>query len=217
MIKRGNVSVRPLGTAEHRATIDTMRSNEIVSVVAHPNRPKALLFTTEGGQPIGYVTAQHSLAKEVAAGRIVVFARFTGNRDDGITIRVQVGNPGETVSKYTLEWHAKVMEHPFGVPRESKAYRQNIVGESYRQPAISRSRVGETVSLVHDSGNQYDPNAIAVINTHGEQIGFLPRGGWLTRALLDEGQTCTATIAELHRPMTGRPHAAVVLEVVLGG
>jgi len=34
---------------------------------------------------------------------------------------------------------------------------------------------GECVGLVREPGNHHDTNAIAVHNTHGQRIGFLPR------------------------------------------
>ena len=97
----------------------------------------------------------------------------------------------------------------------ARRYSVNVVGESHRQPAIARTRIGETATLKPDPANRYDPRAVAVLNGAGEQIGFLPRDGWLTRALLDEGKSYVARIGQIHQPEIGRPHAAVVLDVVL--
>ena len=44
-----------------------------------------------------------------------------------------------------------------------------------RQRIIRRMSVGEIVSLVRDPYNPYDSNAIKVINSNGDQIGFISR------------------------------------------
>lgn len=213
MVER-NSSVRPLGTEDKQDIIGKMVANELVSVAPDPQGAARLNFSNARGEVLGFVTARHALAKEVASGRKVLFARLTGFRQDGITIRVTTGDDADTLSKYTLEWHDKVLEHPSG-RRSDKAYRQNIVGESYRQQAISRTSVGEAVKLVHDKANQHDARAVAVLNPAGDQLGFLPRGGWLTGVLIDDGLDVSARVLEIHQPDGARSHAAVVLEVVL--
>lgn len=94
----------------------------------------------------------------------------------------------------------------------SKVYRVGIVGESRRQSAIRRAKAGEAVRLVHEEGNPHDARAIQVLSRRGEQLGYLPRDGWLTEVLLDQRQAVRATIASIARP-AGVPHLAVVLEV----
>lgn len=96
-----------------------------------------------------------------------------------------------------------------------RTYSVNIVGESYRQEEIRRTRSGEAVKLFHEVDNAHDERAIAVFNARGEQIGFLPRDGWLTDALIDQGREYRASVKEIVAPTGSRRHAAVILEVVL--
>lgn len=49
-----------------------------------------------------------------------------------------------------------------------------VVGVSYRQEAVRRCRPGDKVLLRAQPDNPHDPNAIAVYNTDGEQLGFVP-------------------------------------------
>ena len=52
-----------------------------------------------------------------------------------------------------------------------------IVGVTYdnRQTVIGKLQVGEEVRLIRDPQNQFDRNAIRVVNLHGQQCGFLSR------------------------------------------
>ena len=52
-----------------------------------------------------------------------------------------------------------------------------IVGVTYdnRQSVIGKLQVGEEVCLIRDPQNQFDRNAIQVVNLHGQQCGFLSR------------------------------------------
>lgn len=95
-------------------------------------------------------------------------------------------------------------------PAATYRYSVGLVGESYRQPAIRRCTVGDAVTLRHDVGNAHDARAIAAF-ARNQQIGFLPRDGWLTRAIIDEGKTVSATISSM--AASGGGHTGVVLGV----
>lgn len=95
-----------------------------------------------------------------------------------------------------------------------KQYRVGIVGESHYQPAIAAAREGEDVTLRHDPDNAYDEDAIEVRSASDRLLGFLPRGGWLTAAILDEGKTVRATIGLIGRA-EGNDALGVVLDVEL--
>lgn len=211
-----SLSVRPLGTAAQTDAIDRTRENELITVRVRSDGSNSVEFLNAAGALLGHVTARHGLAKELQQGRVVTFARFTGRRNDGVTIRVTTGDPGDTVSPYTLEWHARIMgEASDNRPRSNGPYYVNIVGESYWQDEIARCSVGEEVILAHDTNNSHDPRAIAVVGPRYERIGFLPRDGWLTRALIDEKHSYKATISDLHQASGERLHIAVVLSVNL--
>jgi single-stranded-DNA-specific exonuclease len=52
-----------------------------------------------------------------------------------------------------------------------------VVGVTYegRQRIVALLKVGDTVFLVRDQNNQYDPNAIKVVRGDNQQFGFVNR------------------------------------------
>ena len=59
---------------------------------------------------------------------------------------------------------------------------REVAGVSFKNPdntsrykVIRSCKVGDEVILEHESGNQYDENAIRVLNSSGGQMGHLPR------------------------------------------
>ena len=67
-----------------------------------------------------------------------------------------------------------------------------------RQRLIRRMSVGDTVSLVRDPCNPYDSNAIKVINTNGDQIGFISKELASTMAInMDSGVNFVATVSNI--------------------
>jgi len=50
-----------------------------------------------------------------------------------------------------------------------------VVGTSFHQPAIAPLTVGDAVLVVHQPDNEYDPNAVAVMSTAGQVLGYLPK------------------------------------------
>lgn len=166
----------------------------------------AYLLANEDGYPVGYLSARHWVSIDREAGRSVLHASVNGIGEDKdgnstLTVRVVTGDTGD------------VYTPPPEIER--RVYRANVVGESYRQPAIAKAKVGEPIRFLHDVNNAYDARAIMVVTPRDEQIGFLPRDGWLTRALLDEERGYEASIAEIHPRSSDRPHLSVVLEVSL--
>lgn len=88
-----------------------------------------------------------------------------------------------------------------------------VAGVSYRQDAIRQCDVGDEVDFEHDEANPYDPRAIAV-HVGKKHIGFLPRDGWLTDFLLDQGGWATGHIASISGSPTG--DLGVVLSIQKG-
>lgn len=68
----------------------------------------------------------------------------------------------------------------------ARKFTVRVAGVSYRQDAIRLCNVGDPVDFEHDEGNPYDARAIAVY-VDKRHIGFLPKDGWLTDFLLDQG------------------------------
>lgn len=98
-----------------------------------------------------------------------------------------------------------------------KRYSVGIVGEANYQEAIGALREGETVALVPEPDNPHDPRAISVRDDNGAPIGYLPRGHWLTAAMLDEGKAVAAQVKSIEGGDRGRPSLGVVIEVDVGG
>lgn len=108
--------------------------------------------------------------------------------------------------------HGRFPEHDEHMART--AYPVPLVGESFYQSAIAGCGEGEAVVLWHEPDNPFDERAIAAV-CHGDTIGYVGRESWLTEALLDEEQGCTARIKRIAK--SNGPDRGVVLEVVMGG
>jgi len=87
-------------------------------------------------------------------------------------------------------------------------FRTSIVGVTFsnpdgssRQSLVRQLRRGEAVTLVRDADNAYDKCAIAVHNSAGSQLGFLPAGDVRLADHLDSGGAATATVVAV----TGGP------------
>ena len=98
-----------------------------------------------------------------------------------------------------------------------RRYSVGIVGESNYQQTIGELRQGEHVDLVPEPDNPHDNRAVSVRDGDGSTIGYLPRGHWLTDAILDQRKQCTARVERIEGGDAGRPSLGVVIEVELGG
>ncbi|MCC6489493.1 MAG: HIRAN domain-containing protein [Candidatus Hydrogenedentes bacterium] len=60
----------------------------------------------------------------------------------------------------------------------------------------ARAAVGEAVVLERDPQNHHDPNAVRVMNAHGEQVGYLPRRlvAWLAPLLDSRAVSLAGTV-----------------------
>lgn len=102
-----------------------------------------------------------------------------------------------------LNWYKIHAQKP--QDKESRTIRTKIVGVTKanpdglnRQKILKRCRVGEKITLVRDTGNLHDKNAIKICRLSGEQLG------WLSRELasqigpsMDEGNSAEAEILNL--------------------
>jgi hypothetical protein len=53
--------------------------------------------------------------------------------------------------------------------------RVNVTGVSYRQGVVALLKVGEAVYVKRDINNPYDSNACLIVNSFGEELGFVPK------------------------------------------
>ncbi|MDD3228906.1 MAG: HIRAN domain-containing protein [Oscillospiraceae bacterium] len=75
-----------------------------------------------------------------------------------------------------------------------------------RQRLIRRMTEGESISLQRDPRNEYDKNAIMVINSAGNQIGFISKELAAVMAPnMDRGIGYTAVVCNINADMPGCP------------
>ena len=103
----------------------------------------------------------------------------------------------------------------FARPSRSGIYPVGLAGEASYQSAIRRCSAGQTVHVVHEIGNPYDKNALAVVTENGEIIGYIARDCWLQDAIHAEGHGCEAKIKAISS--RGGSTFGVVLDVSVGG
>lgn len=72
------------------------------------------------------------------------------------------------------------------------------VDKSHRRFEASLCKAGDTVHLVLEPRNKYDPRAVAVVSERGVQLGYLgaERCGWIGGRLA-AGETCIAIFQAL--------------------
>ncbi len=63
--------------------------------------------------------------------------------------------------------------------------------------AWAEAQPGDQLQLERDPDNEYDPNAIRVVNNDGVWLGFIPKevAAWLARDM-DAGQQFTCTVTD---------------------
>lgn len=94
-----------------------------------------------------------------------------------------------------------------------KVFSVGLRGESNCQAAIQRMKRGEQVWLEPEPENEFDARAIRVVDCDDNRLGYVPRGSWLTRLMLDDGVTPRAKIKEITGGRRGAPTRGVVIEV----
>lgn len=220
---------RPSGYAECQYGLSSVMIGDQLTVAPDLDREGCSVLLNYDGDAVGYLSARHWVTIDLKNGRKVLHASVTGSRGEasrepGLTVRVVTGDAGDKYPAWTppqRQTTTHQLQTPVGnfgltIGGPRRRFAQNIVGESFRQAQIARTMIGEVVRLIHDPANDYDARAIAVLNAREEQVGFLPRGGWLTRALLDDQALYSAKVLEIHRASAQRPYAAVILDVILG-
>lgn len=167
----------------------------------------SIVFLWPDGTPVGKISAAHRIARVVAEGaaiaRVEVANLTVDDTKDGlIVLRAEAwtGPPGT------------VYEPP---PPREYVYMAGLVGEQHHAAAVNRCFVGEPVTLVHEQGNPHDAKALAALSSRGERLGYIARDHWLRRAVMEDGDGCTAVIAGVD--LGHRGFREVVLQVRLGG
>lgn len=94
------------------------------------------------------------------------------------------------------------------------AYPVGLVGESNYQANIGNSRPGDHVRVLHEVKNPYDAQALVVLSSAGDKLGYIARDCWLRDAIHTEGHGCGAIIFAINPGPYG---AGVVLNVQLTG
>jgi hypothetical protein len=87
-----------------------------------------------------------------------------------------------------------------------------LAGESNYQAAICVCREGEQVRVCRETGNPYDEDALVVVSSRNETIGYIPRSSWLRDAIHAEEKGCKAKILSIEGE---REPMGVVIEVCL--
>ena len=96
-------------------------------------------------------------------------------------------------------------------------YSVGLVGESNYQAAIGQLSPGDPVTIQHEPDNPHDPRAIRVADVTGSTIGYIPRGSWVGRALIDDGLAMSATVERVTGGTPGQRSRGVVLAVSTAG
>lgn len=79
----------------------------------------------------------------------------------------------------------------------AKSYPVGLVGESRYQKNIRGLRAGDFAELVHEPDNPHDARAISARDCDGATLGYLPRGHWLARVIIDEAKQTRVRIKDV--------------------
>jgi hypothetical protein len=167
----------------------------------------SIVFRWPDGSLVGKISGSHRLARAVAAGQGIARVKVCNlsidrTKDSLIILRAEAwtGPPGE------------IYVPP---PPREYVYKTGLVGEQHHRAAVQRCRVGEAVTLMHEQGNPHDPKALAAFSAQGQRIGYIAQDHWLRRAVMEDGQGCSAAIISVAPGQRG--FQQIVLEVRLGG
>lgn len=189
------------GCGQYQTAIAAIAETGPVVIEPGEGKPGALIVRLPSGEMIGNITARHPVAKAISEGNSVLFSAINSisRGKAGLVPRMKVatGPPGAVWTPWVSE------------PRP--AYPLGLVGERNYQRAIRRCSEGDAVDLFREPDNPYDNNAIVAVSDTGETLGYVPRGNWLARALLDDGKGCRASIKSIGSGDSGL--LGVVLDV----
>lgn len=201
------------GAREHQDVIEGAYPGDELTIVEDATARGTLLVRNSKGLQIGYLTARSAVARELAEGRVVFHAEINSVSEPSDSkpfytarARITTADPSEMAAS-SAAFAALVAD-------SGRSYPVNLVGESHRQAAIERCRVGQPVSLVPEPSNPYDPTAVRA-EAGGELIGYLARDSWLKAPLLEERKVVVATILSIKPNEQARGVLGVVLNVTI--
>jgi hypothetical protein len=178
-----------------------------VSIAPDPADPSAFLIYNDEGKPCRLLPRRGDLCKKMLAG-----ARVGHISWQNIGASDEAGPPTKLKVRVVLVEEGEHFEMP---PRAApRRYLVGIVGEANYQPAIRACSPGQRVEIIHEQGNPYDADALAVLSSAGRTIGYVARDSWLRAAIHEEGKGCDASIKDI-RGEGGK--LGVVLDVALNG
>lgn len=95
-------------------------------------------------------------------------------------------------------------------------YKIGLAGETRYQDAIARCTPGAPVMLIPEFDNPHDHRAIAAVLETSEKIGYLPRDGWLTEAILEDQKLAMCFIHAIEGE-EGRRGVVCDVQLIAGG
>ena len=194
------------GTAACPAPAGSVELRQVVTISRTPDG--GVRFCDAAGRLLGAITARHELARILSDGATAALhASVNSVREPcdafphGKThFRVMLGQAGETYMPPE--------------PVRPRVYPVGLVGESFSQAAIRRCRVGDPITIWHDTDNPHDIEALAARTAREDNIGHVGRDSWLRDAIHRDGHGVSASILSLN----ASPHGTgVVLHVALTG
>ncbi len=93
-----------------------------------------------------------------------------------------------------------------------------LTGHAMYAAALAALNPRDPVKIVHETGNPYDADALAVYGGakgEGGKIGYVPKDSWLRRAIIDEHKPVTAELIEVSR--SDRGYNVAIIAAVIGG
>lgn len=92
-------------------------------------------------------------------------------------------------------------------------YSVGLAGESKFQPAVKRTKTGEVVTLRLEPFNKFDDQAIAVENSQGETIGYIPADSFIKRIIHLENKPVACHVERIGAGRSGI--CGVILQIEL--
>lgn len=80
------------------------------------------------------------------------------------------------------------------MPKPEKIYPIRLVGTHSYGEAIRRAGVADIVTLLRETGNPHDEDAIVAVDSDARTLGYIARDSWLRRAIVEEGRGCRAMV-----------------------
>jgi len=121
----------------------------------------------------------------------------------------------ESIKQPHNYWYSTYQVEHSQKQKISNEIRTNVVGVTYegRQSIVAQLNVGETVLLRREPTNYHDKNAIMVLRTNGQQIGYIKRemAAWLARKMDQHREPVKGIVKEL----TGGYYSGSSLGVII--